>query len=60
MNDPKAYSEEVALRCSVKRMFLKVSQYSQENLFLKKETTMQVFSCELCKYFKNTILTEHL
>ena len=27
---------------------------------LKKETLAQVFSCEFCKMFKNTFLTEHL
>ena len=28
--------------------------------FIKKETLTQVFSCEVCKIFKNTFLTEHL
>ena len=57
-------------------MFLKISQYSQENIcvetffntdaqavaynFIKKETLAQVFSCEYNKIFKNTVLTEHL
>ena len=26
----------------------------------EKETPTQVFSCEFCKFFKNTFLTEHL
>ena len=28
--------------------------------FIKKETLVQVFSCEFCKIFKNTFYTEHL
>ena len=44
-------SEAVAQRCSVKRVFLKISQNSQENTcarvsLFKKETLAQVFSCE--------------
>ena len=27
--------------------------------FIKKDTLTQVFSCEFCKIFKNTFLTEH-
>ena len=57
-------------------MFLKISQDSQENTcarvsfliklqvsvcnFIKKETLAQVFSCEVCKNFKNTFFTEQL
>ena len=53
------------LRCSVKKVFLKILQYSQKNTcarvpfliklqawtFIKKETLVQVFSCE---FFKNS------
>ena len=35
-------------RCSIKKVFI------------KKETLAQRFSCESCKIFKNTSLTEHL
>ena len=28
--------------------------------FIKKETLMQVFSCEFCKIFKSTDFEEHL
>ena len=28
--------------------------------FIKKETLLQVFSCEFCKISKNTSFTEHL
>ena len=57
-------------------MFLEISQNSQESTcvrvsfwikllnsacnFIKKETLSQVFSCEFCKIFKNTLFTEHL
>ena len=55
----------VVRRCSVKQMFLKISENSQENtcarvyfstksLFLKKETLAQMFSCECVKISKNT------
>ena len=63
-------SEAVARRCSVKKVFLKISQNLQENTcarvsfsitllawvcnFIKKETLAQTFSCEFCKNFKNT------
>ena len=52
-------------RCSVKKLFLEISQNSQENTcarasflikfsFIKKETLVQVFSCEFCEISKNT------
>ena len=54
--------------CSVKSMFLKISQNLQENTcarisflikyncnFMKKGTLGQVLSCELYKNFKNTL-----
>ena len=45
----------VAQKCSVKKVFLKILQTSPENTcardsFLK---LAQVFSCEVCKIFKN-------
>ena len=62
--------EAVVQRCSVKKVFLKISQNSQENTcarvscsincrpqaynFVKKETLGQVFSCEFCEISKNT------
>ena len=64
--------EAVIRRCSVKKVFLKISQNSQENTstrvfffnkvrpqvcnFIKKETLALVFSCEFCEIFKNTYL----
>ena len=55
--------EAVFRRCSVKEMFLKISQDSQENASarvsffkkksVKKETLAQMFSCEFCEIFKN-------
>ena len=69
------FTEEVAQRCSVRNVFLKISQNSQENTcarvpllikkpqacnFIETETVAQVFSCEFCKISKNTFLTEDL
>ena len=61
-------------RYSIKRLFLKFSQNSQENTcvrvsfwescrpqaFIKKETLAQVFSCQFCEIFKNTSVAERL
>ena len=59
----------MAQRCSVKTVFLEISQNSQENTcarvsfliklqaacnFIKKETLAQVFSCEFYEISKNT------
>ena len=65
-----ALPEAVSQRCSVKKVFIEISQNSQENTcarvsfliklqasasnFIKKETLAQVFSCEFCKISKNT------
>ena len=62
-------------RCSVKKVFLQMSQNSQEKtsgrvsfliklqalscIFIKKETLAQVLSCEFCEISKNTFFTEH-
>ena len=59
--------EAVVQRCPVKKVFLEISQNSQENTcarvsFLRKlqaikeETLTQVFSCEFCEISKNTFL----
>ena len=72
----KRFSEAVARRCSVKKVFLEISQNSQENTcarvsflikllpeacnFMKKETLAQVFSCEFCVISNNTFFIEHL
>ena len=63
-------SEAVAQRCFVKKVFLEISQNSQENTcarvsfliklqavacnFIKKETLAQLFSCEFCEISKIT------
>ena len=51
----------------MKKVFLKISQYSQENtswsLFLQlysKDTPTQVLFCEYCKILKNAYFEEHL
>ena len=41
-------------RCSIKKLFLKNSQYLQE------KTSVGVFFCEYCEIFKNTYFEEHL
>ena len=60
----------VVQRYSVKKVFFKISQNSQENTcvrisfsiklqacyFIEKETLTQVFSCEFCEILKNTFL----
>ena len=62
--------EAVAKRCSVKKVFLKISQNSQENTcarvsfliklqawglqLFEKETLAQVLSCEFCEISKKT------
>ena len=64
-------SEAVARRCSSKKVLLEILQNSQENTcdtvsfliksqaeacnFIEKETLAQVFSCEFCEIYKNTI-----
>ena len=50
-------------RCSVRKVFLEISQNSQENACArasKIETLAQVFSCEFCEISKNTFFTEHV
>ena len=53
------YSEAVVRRCSVKKMFLEISQNSKENNFrpatlLKKSLWYRCSTCEFCENFKNT------
>ena len=70
------YQKAVSRRCSIKKVFLKVSQNSQENTcvrvsfliklqalacnFIKRECLAHMFSCTFCEIFKNTFFTEHL
>ena len=56
-------AEAVIQRCSVRKVFLKSSQNSQENTCARVSLiTLQalVFSFEFCEIFKNTFFTEHL
>ena len=53
--------EAVIRWCSVKKVFLEVSQNLQENTCARiglqlKETLAQVFSSEICEISKNTFL----
>ena len=68
-------SESVGQRCSVKNVFLKISQNSQENTcdrvslllklqssacnFIKKETLAQVFSCQFSEIFKELLFLQN-
>ena len=66
--------EEVVLKCFVKKVFLKLSQNWQENIFvgvsfliklqasgfIKKETETQVFPMNFVKFFMNTFFKEHV
>ena len=72
----KIVTKAVVRRHSVKKVFLELSQNSQENIcvrvsfliklqtlaynFTKKETLAQVFSFEFRKISKNTFFTGHL
>ena len=56
-----ALEEAVAQTCSLKKMFLEISQNSQENAcdgaacnFIKKETLAQAFSCKCYEISKNS------
>ena len=69
-------SETVAQRCTIKKLFLEISQNSQENTcarvyflmklqtqackFIEKEALAQLLSCEFCEIFNNILFTEHL
>ena len=72
-NLQKAIAGSSHQRCSIKKVFLKNSQNSQENTsqkihrtppetcyFIKKETLAQLFSCEFWEISKNTFFTEYL
>ena len=41
-------------------LFNKVAGLRPATLLINDETLAQVFSCEFCEMFKNTIFTEHL
>ena len=67
-NETMQNSETVTQRCSAKKVFLEISQNSQENIcarvsllvklqratFIKREILAQVFSCEFFEISKNT------
>ena len=55
-------SEEVARRCSVKKVFLEILQENTcARVSFKKETLAHVFSCEFCeKFLRTSFLTEPL
>ena len=63
----KRFSEVVAQRSSVRKVFLEISQNSQENtcvrvsfLIMLQAIGLHVFSCEFFEISQNIFLTEHL
>ena len=61
----KAAAQAVIQRCSAKKVFLEISQNSQENtyarvsfliktFFIKKDPLAQVLFCKFCDIWKNT------
>ena len=53
----------VTRRCSVEKVFLKISQNSpvlRPETFIQEDILAQVFSCEFCKIFKNTFFYKTL
>ena len=59
-NETRTNSEAATRGVLQENVFLEISQNSQENNFIKKETLALVFSCEFCEISKNTFFTEHL
>ena len=62
-------SEAAVRRCYSQLVFLKMSQYSQENTyievflikdFIKKRLQHRYFSCKYCETFKNSFFIEYL
>ena len=60
-NDLFPKAEEFSHRCSIKKVFLEISQKSQGNTcnsflinYVKKEALAQVLSCKFCEISKNT------
>ena len=63
ISDIYRFVEVVAQRSFVKKVFLEISHYSQENtcaFFIKREILTQVFSCEFCEISQKTFFAEHL
>ena len=63
-----AFSEAVTQRCSVKKVFLEISQSSQENTYARSPflirvpfcSLAQLFSCEFYEISRTTFFAEHL
>ena len=60
------YSEAVTQRCSVKKVFLEISQNSEENtcarvsFLIKKRLWHRYFPVNFAKFLRTPFLTEHL
>ena len=67
-NYSKVATEAAVRRCSSKKVFLKILQYSPENTcvcstlcltnFIKREIPTQIFACEYWKIFNNSFIKE--
>ena len=54
------FTEAVTRWCSIKKVFTKFTGKNTESCnFIKKEILKQLFSCKLCKIFKNSFFTGH-
>ena len=62
----RLFSEAVTQRCSVKKVFLEISQNSQENWGLKPATLLKKrlwhrrFAVNCAKFLRTPFFTEHL
>ena len=54
---PEVFCKKVVLRNFAKFTGKQLCQRPQACIFIKKETLAQVFSCEFCEIFKNTLFT---
>ena len=63
LDDLNRFSRSSHRRCSVRKGVLvlesPVIKLKASN-FIRKETPTQIFSCEICKIFKNTFIQKHL
>ena len=59
-SDILTFTEAVTWWCSIKKVFTKFTgKKTQSCNFIKKEISKQLFSCKLCKNFKNSFFTRH-
>ena len=59
-DDFEQVGEVAVRRCFAKSVLLKYSCRAPASNFIKKETLVQISSCELCKIFNSIFFEEHL